>query len=363
MGKKLIILFLTIGVLSGLSGFYVVDGLQAYTRLQQSKLALAEHCGGQVPVYICVQVPATAIFSAFYPAYVATQHPLFTIDYSSSKPIALIVNVDIEGFTQTVSQTVNATATVQSATFTPPILPNILRNFTTDATVSLHVQVTDMNKHLYYLNDSPLPLRSRWVMQWVYSNRLNIAAWVTPDDPSVGALVTKAAARLPSEPPPTPRAMIGYNKASSKEVVAQVDAIYDALRLDYHIRYLQASVPYAGPGSTGGATENIKLPFEVLQQGSGMCIELTLLMASAVERIGLHAEIVIVAGHAFLGVAVTPDDSHFEYWDAVEVNNNVAGDSANIATDADYQGDINQHSIVDTILINDARNADIQPML
>jgi hypothetical protein len=90
-----------------------------------------------------------------------------------------------------------------------------------------------------------------------------------------------------------------------------------------------------------------------------MCVELTALLASAVESIGLHAEIVIVPGHAFLGVAVKSDDSQFEYWDAVEVNNNVAGDSANLSTDV-YER--TQH-IVDTILIGNARTQGIGPML
>ncbi|HLJ32951.1 MAG TPA: transglutaminase family protein [Ktedonobacteraceae bacterium] len=362
MGKKLTMLFLAIGMLSGLSGFYVVNGLQAYTNSQKGTVALAEHCGGQTPVRICVKAPDT-LFSAFYPFDVATHNPLFAVAYSSNTPMTLVINVNIAGFTRSLTHTVNATSTVQTANFTPPLLPNVLRSLTIDDTTSLHVQVTDTNKRLYYLNDSSLLLRSRWLMQWVAANRLQIGAWVTPNDPAIGTLVTKAAARLGSEPPPIPTAMVGYNKASSKDVIAQVDAIYDALRLDYHMRYVQTSVPYAGPDSASVATENIKLPFEVLQQRSGMCIELTLLLASAVEHIGLHAEIVIVPGHAFLGVAVTPNNSHFEYWDAVEANNNVAGDSANIFTDATYQRDISQHSIVDTIVISDARNAGIQPMI
>src|SRR5207245_9121791 len=115
------------------------------------------------------------------------------------------------------------------------------------------------------------------------------------------------------------------------------------------------------PASSTAATQNIKLPGEVLQQHSGMCIELTLLLASAVERIGLHAEIVIIPGHAFLGVAVTPDNKHFEYWDAVQVNDNVAGDSANLWTDNEYMQNTKQ--IVDTIVISDARHQGVGPML
>src|SRR5256885_17075463 len=118
--------------------------------------------------------------------------------------------------------------------------------------------------------------------------------------------------------------------------------------------YTQARVPYAGPGDTSASLEYIKLPADVLQEHSGMCIELALLLASAVEHIGLHAEIVIIPGHAFLGVAVTPDDKHFEYWDAVQVNNNVVGDSATVATDEVYALNARQHSIVATILISDA---------
>jgi len=157
--------------------------------------------------------------------------------------------------------------------------------------------------------------------------------------------------------------MIGYDEATRKQVADQVDAIFDALRIDYQIQYVQASVPYGGLGDSNADTQNIKLPAEVLQQHSGMCVELTVLLASAVESIGLHAEIVIIPGHAFLGVSVTPDAQHFQYWDAVLVNNDVAGTSANVFTDGVYAQNVKQHAIVDTILIDNARKADIDPMV
>jgi hypothetical protein len=45
------------------------------------------------------------------------------------------------------------------------------------------------------------------------------------------------------------------------------------------------------------------------------------------------------------------------------VNNNVVGDSANVATDEVYAQNMQQHTILDTILIGDARNANISAML
>ena len=362
MGKKAAILLLTMMVLTGLSGWYIVGGIQAYSRYQQSSIASQEHCGGQSPVHICVQSPSE-IFSAYYPDYVATQSNVFIIRYSSSSPITLLMSLSVEGFSQLETHTVNATPDVKSISFRPLAMNQALQRLTVDNNTWLHVQITDAARHLYYVDDSPLLLRSRWLMQWIAANRLKIAAWVTPDDPAVIALDKQAEALLQSQQQPIPLAMIGYANgvASARVVRDQVDAIFDAMRLDYHIHYSQESVPYSGPGDTSVALQKIKLPKEVLQQRSGMCIELTALLASAVERIGLHSEILIIPGHAFLGVAVTTDNTQFEYWDAVQVNDNVAGDSANLWTDNEYMQNTKQ--IVDTIVVSDARHQGVGPML
>lgn len=361
MRKKLLVLSLILAFLISLAGAYVVGGLRAYARYQQSSVASQESCGGQEPVHICVKTPLS-LFSAYYPSYVVNHTALFTVDYSSSSPLTLLISVSIQGFSQVETHTVSALPRAQTTGFVPPLLnPQTLRRLTVDNNTSVQVHVTDAAGHNYYLNDSSLLLRSRWLMQWVASNRLRIAAWVTPGDPAVTQLVTAATTYLASQPAPAPAAMIGYTKATPRAVRDQVDAIFDALRLGYHMRYVQASVPYSGPGDTSVSLQTIKLPAEVLQQRSGMCVELTLLLASAVESIGLHAEIVIIPGHAFLGVAVGSDNSRFEYWDAVQANNGVAGDSANVAADNEYRQ--NARQLVDTILVSDARQQGIEPML
>lgn len=360
MRKKLVVLVLILVVLLSLASGYVVSGLNAYARYQQSSIASQEHCGGQAPVHICVKAPLD-LFSAYYPSYLANHTTLLNVDYSSSDPLTLLISVSIQGFSQVETHTLSATEKTQTTGFIPPLLNSqVLRRWTAESNALVHVHVTDTAGHEYYLNDSPLLVHSRWLMQWVASNRLRIAAWVTPTDPAVAQLVTNAANHLAIQPTPAPEAMIGYAKASQRAVRDQVDAIFDALRLDYHIRYVQESVPYSGPGDTSIATQRVKLPAEVLQQQSGMCVELTLLLAAAVESIGLHAEIVIIPGHAFLGVATRADNSHFEYWDAVQVNNGVAGDSANIATDNEYRQSVKQ--LVDTILIDSARQQGVGPM-
>ena len=278
--------------------------------------------------------------------------------------MALFIYVTINEFSQTQSKSVNATAAVQSEHFLPPLLKQgqVLDALTHDVNKSLHVQVIDANKHLYYDNTVSFTLHSRWLMQWTQENSSRIAAWVTPNDHAVEGLVQKAQEYLQNQPAPVPAGMIGYNGASPQQVRDEVDALYDALRLSYHIKYVEESVPYSGTDDSK-AVENIKLPKEVLQQRSGMCIELTTLLASAVERIGLQPEIVIVPGHAFLGVAVTQDSTNIQYWDAVDLNNNVAADSANISTNSNYLNYKAHNAIVDIILIGTARTYGIEPML
>ena len=238
MRKKLVVLVLILVVLLSLASGYVVSGLNAYARYQQSSIASQEHCGGQAPVHICVKAPLD-LFSAYYPSYLANHTTLLNVDYSSSDPLTLLISVSIQGFSQVETHTLSATEKTQTTGFIPPLLNSqVLRRWTAESNALVHVHVTDTAGHEYYLNDSPLLVHSRWLMQWVASNRLRIAAWVTPTDPAVAQLVTNAANHLAIQPTPAPEAMIGYAKASQRAVRDQVDAIFDALRLEYHIRYV-----------------------------------------------------------------------------------------------------------------------------
>jgi hypothetical protein len=363
MRKKLLLLLLLLVVLLGSSSAYVVEGIEAYGRFQRSHIALQRYCGDQASVHICVRAPLT-IFSAFYPFYVDTGYPLFIIDYSSSHPMTLIINISISRFSQPFSQNVLATSMTQSISIVPPINPHALDTLLEEDHTSLHVAVTDLNNKKYYYNDIALTLQPRWLMQWTRENVPQIAAWVTPNDKAVASLVESAPRYLKDQKSP-PAGLIGYQQATRPQVVAEVDAIYDALR-QYSIKYIQETIPYDGTDS--GVTEKILLPAEVLKQHRGMCIELTTLLASAVESIGLEAEIVIIPGHAFLGVSVSPKITgsgmtQFEYWDVVDVSSKVAADSANVRGDQLYRQNEQQRTIVATVIISDANSAGFEPMI
>ncbi|WP_069805528.1 hypothetical protein [Thermogemmatispora onikobensis] len=363
MARKIIVLLLAVSGLTGLGLGYVWGGLQSYARYQQASLADRQHCGGQLPVRVCVSAPQE-LFSAFYPSYLHTGSAVVEVLFSSTAgPQPLRISVTIAGFSQTETRMVSAEERLQSAGFVPPLLNGVLPTLTSDRQTQLQVTVADGRGTRYYSNAIPLQLRARRLMAWSAANRLRLAAWVTPTAPAVQELVSRAMAYLPQQPPPAPLVMAGYSGTILRQVLDQVDAIFDALRLDYGLRCQRQGVPYGGPESTASATQLIRLPSEVLQQGGGSDVEVTLLLASAVESIGLHAVIVVLPDRTLLGVALSPDEQGFGYWDASELSAAMTGDAVNIASDALYAKEEKQGAVVDRILISEARRAGVVPML
>lgn len=57
----------------------------------------------------------------------------------------------------------------------------------------------------------------------------------------------------------------------------------------------------------------MRLPFEVLEQSGGNCIELTNLFASAVEALDLQCCIVLIPGHAYLAVRMDEENANYYF--------------------------------------------------
>lgn len=140
----------------------------------------------------------------------------------------------------------------------------------------------------------------------------------------------------------------------------QVDAIFDTLQFVYHVHYTQDNVPF-----DRDATQLVQLPRDILTSAdpSGMCVETTVILASAVERLGMRPFIVIVPGHAFLGVALGMDPaSPVEYWETSDLDGGVTGSQANVHGDAEY-ADAQAHGQIQRVLdIAAERARGIEPM-
>jgi len=296
---------------------YVLHGLNAYATYQESSAAYSYMTNGGVSIsWVLPFGPTRALPTAFY---TNLHSGIATVSYQSAVPQLLHITVSIPGFTQSETRTVAAGPVWRKITLWPPLLPGALDqpDALTPRAAQVILQVTDMQGHVRYQNSQNIVLLSRQEMIWRDAQGNDhsalLAAWVTPHDPSIGHLVSQAAAILAARYPSTP-GMIGYDHATPQDVINQVDAIFDALNADVP-NYVNDSMPDLRSGS-GEIDETIKLPKDVLSSHSGMCVETTLTMASAILNVGMRPYVMIYPTHAFLAVALGPDaNSPRAYWE------------------------------------------------
>lgn len=100
-------------------------------------------------------------------------------------------------------------------------------------------------------------------------------------------------------------AMLG-NLGNENDIRQQMEAIMLAVAKDYKVKYIVSPFSY-----DSARVQKVKAPEEVLKAKSGICIELSLLFAAALENIGLDSVIVLTSNHAWVGVETSPRSDKF----------------------------------------------------
>ena len=132
-----------------------------------------------------------------------------------------------------------------------------------------------------------------WSLNTPYDTEPLIAAWVTPNDNMVEKILSNAKERRFFN-----RSLSGYQ---SKDVIPQVKAIFNAVR-HYRVSYVSSTMSFGKIGFT----QRVRLPRESILEKSANCIDGAVLFASLFENIGLEPVIVLIPGHAFVGVRLAP---------------------------------------------------------
>ena len=352
---------LLLALLAG-SALYVTYGLQVYAHYASAYANYTTACDTML-----TWSPPQTIYTGFYPNMPA----LVTVRFRSPTPEAARLTVSIPGFTQ--PQTLEATSAqgYRAMTFKPPLLAPT----TLDALVGQErygaqiVVLLTAGSRTLCQTSAPVTLISRQWIQWRDSatgadNIPLIAGWVTPDDSSVATLIGRAAQRLEANPLSydSVPALYGYNQgaASGQQVRDQVDALFDTLQFDYHLRYASDNTPF-----TGDATQQVQIPRDILTTiaPTGMCVETSAILASAVERLGMRPYILFTATHAFLGVALGPGpQAPIEYWETSFLNGGRTGAQANTYGDAKYAQYTAAHQIQEIVDIQYERAHGIEPI-
>jgi hypothetical protein len=327
VGLGIALALLTSGALG-----YVMFGMHLYERYHLAyanyQFANTGPCGALI-----AWSPPHMIYTGLY----VNTPELMSLRYRSPTPQVLRISMSIPELTQEQTVQVSAEPAFQTQAFKPPLLGGaaldaLVSPGQREAQIQLRVQ---SEANTICETTAPVLLKSRQWMHWYDSATGTdyapyLAGWVTPNAPVITSLIGQTAAWMSQHAGnyPGTTGLIGYDggHASQQDVQNQVDALFDTLEQVDHVAYAQDNVPYSQD-----ATQLIKLPRDILSSPypSGMCVETTAILASAVEALGMRPYFIIVPGHAYLGVALgTEQAAPLGYWETSYLNG-VSGAQAN----------------------------------
>lgn len=257
--------------------------------------------------------PVFANFASFRTA-AERQTGIVTVSVTNPTPGLLRnrVTVRIPGWSDQEIQIVEMGAgQVRKLYFAPTFQPRLYRNREIAAATAL-VEVTDMGGREIYTTTVPVRLRSADDMYWgkEFKYARFIASWVTPHDAQVEAILMRAKEYMPG------RRLPGYETwrvpgLQEKSTYAQAKAIYRALRRK-GLSYVKSSTTL-GSHVNADISERVRMPRESLRHISANCIDGVVLYASLFENLGMDPVIVLVPGHAYVGVRVAQGSDKYLY--------------------------------------------------
>lgn len=172
------------------------------------------------------------------------------------------------------------------------------------------VTVTDATGQTVFATTVPVRIRATEDMYWGanFKDARFIAAWVTPHDPVVEQVLSQAKEYMPG------RRLPGYedwkNTAEqTHSTYLQAKAIYGAFQR-VGVSYVKSSMTF---GNNLDVSERVRLPRETLRHTSANCIDGAVLYAAAFENLGMDPVIVLVPGHAYVGVREAEQSDNYLY--------------------------------------------------
>ncbi len=260
--------------------------------------------------------PVFANYNSFAkPSERQTGTVTITVSNPTSELVRNRIAVQIPGWSDQEIQYVDLGAgQVRKLYFAPTFHDRFFDNReVTAATAS--IVVSNLAGREVYAATVPVRLRSADDMYWGkdFAYARFIASWVTPHEPQVERILSRAKEYMPG------RRMPGYETARNQTIqelstTAQARAVYRALQRA-GVSYVKSSLTF-GSNVNADLSERVRMPGESIRQASANCIDGVVLYASIFENLGLDAVVILVPGHAFIGVRLAEGSGHFVYFDS-----------------------------------------------
>lgn len=239
-----------------------------------------------------------------FPAMWATPAPeywpvaVLRVTNTADRAVAQTVQAEIAGWSLRSEQSlVLAPRETRHVSIQPALLPAAYENGEIKR-ATLEVRALGPDAGLLFAQSRMVLMHGGSEIYWGrrFANAQVAARWVTPHDPSVLALVAQARKYAPRG------RLGGYNGPAGPAIEVQVRTQARAL-----FRALQrAGISYVSSlfvmGEHVGQAQRIRLPAETLRLQSANCMDVSVAFAAAAENVGLQPLLIIVPGHALVGV-------------------------------------------------------------
>jgi hypothetical protein len=235
-----------------------------------------------------------------------------TITNPTSQALRERIAVSVPGWSDTELQLTDvASGESKTFVFSPTFLERFYANKEIKAATA-EVTVSDGLGREMYRNTVPVRLRSADDIYW--GNKFQyapfIASWITPHDVNVEKILKTAKEFMPG------RRLPGYedwkNQAQQeKSTMLQAKAVYDAIK-QQGVSYVKSSMTF---GQNTDVSERVRQPRESLEQSSANCIDGAVVFASAFENLAMDPIVVLVPGHAYVGVRIAQGSARYLFVD------------------------------------------------
>lgn len=214
----------------------------------------------------------------------------------------LRVGAYVDGYSATALATVELSAGKEHTfNLLPTFFPERIRSVNELTRATLNVLLEDLDTRMTEVHTTypiwllarttaPLAVYDPMTGGWQDLKRY-LGAFVTPNAPSVMSFLRKAAERHPTK-------SLGGYQGDKHNVEQQVRAIFDALKFEADITYVNSVIDFTP--EHGSSHQRVRLPSESLSDKQANCIDGTALFASLLEAISMSPAIVVVPGHAFV---------------------------------------------------------------
>jgi hypothetical protein len=142
--------------------------------------------------------------------------------------------------------------------------------------------------------------------EWYYSSHFpqTVASFVQPNSPAVESIISAVRDRLKREKRDT--SLDGYQSGDPAKLLEMLEAFFYVLQQDLQISYINPPASFEGggrlPDGSITVSQKVFFPEQILQHRRGTCMDLALLCAACVERMGMYPIWFMIHGHAFFGV-------------------------------------------------------------